>query len=122
MEIKKILETVFLKEWNTVAQILEEDIYVCLDNNVFMNRKECFEHINEYKKGWAQSAMSHRYLLKNKVKSGGYDPLIPYDKMFDELEKYAENKFKEFKKHNHLNSFDFKWYTTEEQEGKKFKV
>jgi len=121
MEIKKILETVFIKEHNTIAQILEDDIVVCLWNNVYQNRKECFEYMNEYTQGLPQSSLCTRFLQKrDKNRKGGYDPLAIYDKLFDDLEKYSEKKFKEFKKPNHLNSFDFKWYTTEEEEGKSF--
>lgn len=121
MEIKKVLETVFIKDWNTTALIMENEVVVRLWNNVFHNRKECFEHINTYSKGWVQTTMNHRYLTKKKVPNGATEYLIPYDKLFDELEKYATSKFKEFKNINKVNSFNFKWYTSEEKQEKEDK-
>ncbi len=122
MKIEKILESVFIKEWNTTANILENDIYVCLHNNVFQNRKECFEYMNEYTKGLVQSSLVYRYLAKKRIpfnRENG-NPLIRYDKLFDDLEKYASKKYKEFKNPNHLNSFKFKWYSTETKEGRPY--
>lgn len=116
MIIDKILESIFLKEFNTTAHILENDIYVCLWNNVFMNRQECFEHINTHQKGVVQQFVSKRYLESKKIKNGYCDFIIKYDDLFDSLEKYATERFDSFKKPNHPNSFDFEWYTTGEKE------
>ena len=103
MKIEKNLETVFLEEWNTTAFILETRIVVMLFNNKYMSRQECFEHIYEHCKGLVQTSEQFRE-AKRRRKEGhgdwkfyydnGFDPLLPYEKLYDDLIVYASEKFK----------------------------
>jgi len=108
MDIKKILEIVFIKEWNTVAYILDDDIVVSLWHGVFLNRNSCFDYIDTYFKGWVQSSLSYRN-TKQSVKTVS-DTLIKYDELYDKLENYAKETFGDkFKKLNTVDSFTFNW-------------
>lgn len=110
MKIKTILETVFITEWNTTAHILKDDVIVaCIFANQFMTREECLEHIDEYMGGLVQQAIGFRDAEKRMMKTGYEDRLIRYDELFDELEKYAEEKYPEFKKSNKVNTYTYKW-------------
>lgn len=95
MKIEKVLETVFLKEWNTTAIILETRIVVMLFNNEYMCKEECFEHIYKYCKGLVQTSEQFREAKKTRRKIGIIaDPLLPYKKLYDDLKVYASEKFK----------------------------
>lgn len=94
MKIEKVLETVFIKEWNTEAHILETDIVIRLFNNVFMNEKECFDYINEYCEGWVQTSRSFKECEKKGIPCGiKEDPLARYENLFSDLKKYAKSKY-----------------------------
>ena len=51
MRIEKILESVYVEEFNTTALILEDRIVVCLWKDKYVDRQECFKYIYEYCKG-----------------------------------------------------------------------
>ena len=91
MNIRKVIETVFLKEWNTIAHILEDDVVVCLFNNVFMTESECFNHINEYCKGWVQATESCRKAILEGKDNVPFDYLKPYENLYNELKKYKND-------------------------------
>lgn len=117
MKIQSVLETVFLKEWNTTAHILKDDVIVaCIMQNNFMTREECFEYLNEFRKGWIQTTMQFREAEKRMMKTGAKDMIIQFDELFDGLEKYAEEKYPEFKKSNKVNTYTYKFKCTEEWE------
>lgn len=95
MKIEKVLETVFLEEWNTTAFILETRIVVMLFNNKYMSRQECFEHIYEYCKGLVQTSEQFREAKRRERGTGiKADPLLPYEKLYDDLIVYASEKYK----------------------------
>lgn len=117
MKIKTILETVFITEWNTTAHILKDDVIIaCIMHNNFMTREECLEHIDEHRSGLVQQTMGFRDAEKRMMKTGYEDGLIQYDELYDELEKYAEEKYPEFKKSNKVNTFNYKFKCTEKWE------
>ncbi len=111
MQIDKILETVFIKEWNTTAQILENEILIQLWYSKFYDRKECYEYINQHERGRVQTSLYYRKTKDKTTISKDYkDTLVLYDELFYNLETYALSKYnKEFKKPKKLNSFNFKW-------------
>ncbi len=94
MKIEKVIETVFLKEWNTTAHILEDDIVVCLWNNVFMNEEECFKYIHEYCKGWVSTTESYRKAIANKEETGAVDCLIRFENLYKNLKEYKTELIK----------------------------
>ncbi len=96
MTIDTVLETVFLKNNQTIAHILKNDIVVQIWHNNFYNKKECFNYINEYMKGIIQSHDSFKKAEKEGYKTAiKTDPLLPYHELYDELIKYAKDKFGE---------------------------
>lgn len=92
MEIEKVLETVFIKEFNTTAIILENRIVVALWGNKFMDKIECWEYINTYCKGWVQTSEAFKKAKINNEETGiKSDPIAPYDELYNTLEHYAIN-------------------------------
>ncbi len=94
MKIESIVETVYLDNWNTTAHILESRVVVMLFNNKYMDRQECFEYIHEYCLGWVESSELYREAKRDGQKIGiKSDPLLPYERLYDDLLIYAKEKF-----------------------------
>jgi hypothetical protein len=95
MKIENVLETVFIEDFNTTAHILKNRIVVSLWNNKYMDINECFNYINEYCPGWVQTSNDYRKSKelnhKTEIK---IDPLLRYEKLYNDLTLYAKEKYK----------------------------
>lgn len=101
MKIEKILETVFIKDYNAIALILESNVVIMLWNNKFMDRKECIKYIKEYLPGLIEESRVFRRCKRRGEECGiKYDPLF-YEEIYDKLIAYAKKKFKNDFKYNH---------------------
>ena len=96
VKIEKVLETIFLQEWNTTAIILETRIVVKLFLEKYMDKQECFEYISDNYNGWVQTSELYR-TAKSAGQSIGIktDPLSVYEELYESLEIYATLKFKD---------------------------
>jgi hypothetical protein len=94
MEFKKVLGTVFIKEFNTTALILEDEIVVELLKDLYVSKEEFFTHLYENCKGIVQTSESFKEAkrcgFKTAIKS---DPIEPYEKLYRELDIYAKNNY-----------------------------
>lgn len=102
MKIEKVLEILFVDIFNTTAIILETKVVVKLFNGAYMCRKECFDFIHKNYGGWVQTSKNYReYKNRSENTAIAHDPLLAYEELYDELEKYASEKFKkEFKRNS----------------------
>lgn len=91
MTILKTIETVFVKEFNSTAIILENDIIFQCHTLTYMNYSEHIKYVKEYKPGLVQTA---NFVKRNKSKNiKPNNPLKVYDDVFNALYEYANNKF-----------------------------
>ena len=92
MKIDKVLETVFIKEFNTTAHILRNGVVVKLWDNKYMDRAECFKYIAEHCKGWVQASEAFREAKILGRKTGvSHDPIAKYIELYNDVEKYAND-------------------------------
>lgn len=100
MKIETVLETVFIENFNTTALILENRIFVKLWDTRYCDRQSCFKYLYEFFPGRVQT--SEAYKKANRCGENTAiesDPLLPYEKLYDDLFLYAVNKFGEKFKH-----------------------
>lgn len=62
----KIIETVFVKEFNSTAIILENDIILQCHTHTYMNYSEHIKHVKEFPPGLVQTA---NFVKRNKSKN-----------------------------------------------------
>lgn len=90
MTISKIIETVFIKEFNSTAIILENDIILQCHTHIYMNYSEHIEYVKKFKPGLVQTA---NFIKRNKSKNiNPSNPLKIYDDIYKALYDYANNK------------------------------
>ncbi len=94
MEFKKVLETVFIREMDTTAMILTDEIVVKLWDNSYLNKNECFTYIYDNFKGWIQTSEAFKEADRcGKDTALESDPLEPYETLYYELNKYAKKRY-----------------------------
>lgn len=90
MNISKTIETLFVKEFNSTAMILENDIIFQCHTLIYMNYSEHIKYVKEYQKGLIQTA---NFVKRNKSKNiKPINPLKIYDDAYNALYEYANNK------------------------------
>lgn len=96
MKIETVLETVFVEDFNTTAQILKNKVVVMLWHNKYMDRQDCFKYIYEYCPGWVQTSEDFKQAERcGETIYAKQDPLLPYENLYNNLILYAKDKFGE---------------------------
>ncbi len=95
MNITKVLETVFLKKEKIIALILEDTIVISLWNNQYYSKEEALQYIEENFPGWVQSKEYFDAALLSGKDSASKDYITPYMDMYDKIDLYAKEKFKD---------------------------
>ena len=94
LKIEPILETVFVKEWNTTAQILQSKVVVMLWHYKYYDLDECSKYIEQYMPGLVQQTEAYRKALATGEACGiKSDPCQPYKLLYHDLNAYARNKY-----------------------------
>lgn len=93
MEIEKVVETVFLKEYNTIGLILETKV-VIMFWNIYMDLPDCMLYISNTRPGWVQTSLTYKDAKLNNKECGiKSDPIEPYIKAYKKLKDYALIKY-----------------------------
>lgn len=94
MKFEKVLETVFIEEFNTTALILKDRVVVMLWHNKYLDRQGCFNHIYEQCKGWVQTSEAFRKAERCGERTGiKSDPILPYENLYNNLIIYAKENY-----------------------------
>lgn len=90
-QFETILETVFVKDWNTTALILKDKVVVRMWFELYMTEEECFNHIHQYMPGLVQTSNRFKEYREKGIETAiKSDPLEPYEKLFAELNEYGK--------------------------------